>query len=415
MAIKIHHGANGAYKTSGAVWDDAVPAAKAGRLIITNIRGMSAERFERLFSDLPDSFDLMYINHETQEGMDKIRTWFQWAPRDAFLIFDEAQSLFPKSWTDKFLERFDYPGGLDAANTADRPFNFLDAWTRHRHWNWDVILTTPNIKYVHEQIRQTSEAAYEHRNLALLGNALKFIVQKDYKEAMHSAQENRAPNDGSTIVALRKIDKRVFKLSDSTATVQHLDTMTCKSAFASPRLLLLFGIGACAIYFAFKDGVRIPLSSSSTNKDSVAQAPAVRDTPKPVAADHDGDAKRVQSVPVEPSLIDPFGEFKITIKAGAFTSKGTLYIFELRRDDDVFQQSARDLAMAGYSIRGRSLCAADLIFEGQTRTVACSGAAQVAGDRAAKRLGSERQSSVASNESSVVVVPDSEYPARPWR
>lgn len=127
MAIKIHHGPNGSYKTSGAVWDDAVPAAKDGRLIITNIRGMSSERFHEVFPDLPDSFELQYINHETQAGMDQIRTWFQWAPRNAFLIFDEAQTLFPKKWSDKNLEKFDYPGGMDAANAADRPMNFLDA------------------------------------------------------------------------------------------------------------------------------------------------------------------------------------------------------------------------------------------------------------------------------------------------
>ncbi|RMO84683.1 hypothetical protein ALQ33_200048 [Pseudomonas syringae pv. philadelphi] len=74
---------------------------------------------------------------------------------------------------------------MDAAKAADRPMNFLDAWTRHRHWNWDIILTTPNIKYVHTDIRQTSEAAYQHSNLMLLGKWLKFLVAKDSKEAMH--------------------------------------------------------------------------------------------------------------------------------------------------------------------------------------------------------------------------------------
>ena len=214
MAIKIHHGANGSYKTSGAVWDDAVPAAKAGRLIITNVRGMSSEKFHAMFDDLPDTFDLMHIDHETAEGMDRIRTWFQWAPRDAFLIFDEAQTLFPKKWSAKYLDKFDFPGGMDAAKAADKPMNFLDGWTRHRHWNWDVILTTPNIKFVHPEIRDTAEAAYQHSNLKLLGSVLKFITQKDYKEAMHQASENKAPTDGSNIVALRKIDKRVFKLYD---------------------------------------------------------------------------------------------------------------------------------------------------------------------------------------------------------
>lgn len=39
VSIKIHHGPNGSNKTSGARQDDAVPALKDGRVIITNIRG----------------------------------------------------------------------------------------------------------------------------------------------------------------------------------------------------------------------------------------------------------------------------------------------------------------------------------------------------------------------------------------
>lgn len=214
MAIKIHHGPNGSYKTSGAIWDDAVPAAREGRLIITNVRGVTRERFEAVFDDLPDTFDVLWISHESTEGMERIRTWFQWAPRNAFLIFDEAQVIFPSKWTDKYVERFDYTGGPDKAKSDDKPTDWLSAWTMHRHFNWDIILTMPNIKYLHSDIRGTSEAAYQHSNLALLGKAMKKIVGKDYKEAMHSAQENKAPTDGSNIVTLRKIDPRVFKLYD---------------------------------------------------------------------------------------------------------------------------------------------------------------------------------------------------------
>ncbi len=43
MSIKIHHGPNGSYKTSGAIQDDAVPALKDGRVIITNVRGFTLE------------------------------------------------------------------------------------------------------------------------------------------------------------------------------------------------------------------------------------------------------------------------------------------------------------------------------------------------------------------------------------
>ncbi|WP_169790194.1 zonular occludens toxin domain-containing protein, partial [Pseudomonas cannabina] len=319
---------NGSYKTSGAVWDDAVPAAKAGRLIITNIRGMSSEKFNSLFPDLPDTFDLLYIDHESQEGMDRIRTWFHWVPRNAFMIFDEAQTLFPQKWTDKYVERFDFPEGMDAAKAADRPMNFLDAWTRHRHWNWDIILTTPNIKYVHTDIRQTSEAAYQHSNLMLLGKWLKFLVAKDYKEAMHSAQENRAPTDGSNIVALRKIDKRVFTLYDSTATGQHRDTMAGKNALASPRVVILLAVLVIifgTIYWRNGTGAfSNPLSVGSPKTAApVAQNPVPQGSAKtPNVAPNILPDKQV--VPLPSVTSDPFGSYEIVIK-GSITREALIY------------------------------------------------------------------------------------------
>ncbi|MFU4985178.1 zonular occludens toxin domain-containing protein, partial [Pseudomonas aeruginosa] len=117
----------------------------------------------------------------------------QWAPRGAFLIFDETQLLFPKSWREKDLERFDYPGGPEAAHAADRPMGWLDAWTRHRHFNWDIVLTTPNISYIRDDIRMTCEMAYKHSNLAVIG------IPGRYKEAQHDAQLNRPPADGTII------------------------------------------------------------------------------------------------------------------------------------------------------------------------------------------------------------------------
>lgn len=393
MAIKIHHGANGSYKTSGAVWDDAVPAAKDGRLIITNVRGMSSEKFHSLFPDLPDTFDLQYINHETQAGMDKIRTWFQWAPRDAFLIFDEAQTLFPKKWNDKFLEKYDYPGGIDAANAADRPMGFLDAWTRQRHWNWDVVLTTPNIKYIHDDIRQTSEAAYQHSNLMLLGKWLKFLAGKDYKEAMHSAQENKAPTDGSNIVALRKIDKRVFDLYDSTATGQHRDTMAGKNALASPRVVILVVVLAAifgTLYFrngssAF-DNPLAPKAAPGSVK--VSQEGGTSRTQSNSAPSGNGVSVQ-QGVPSS-SVADPFSTHEIYIKGSLRNlERGVLFVFEIRKNDLTFSQSGNDLLAAGYSIRAKGLCVAELTYENRTRVVTCRGS-RPPGD-GEKRLGAERR------------------------
>ncbi|EHS33068.1 zonular occludens toxin domain-containing protein, partial [Pseudomonas aeruginosa] len=177
MSIKIHHGPNGSYKTSGAIQDDAVPALKDGRVIITNVRGFTLERAYQVFPDLPNTAEIINLDLESLEDLEKMRTWFQWAPRGAFLIFDETQLLFPKSWREKDLERFDYPGGPEAAHAADRPMGWLDAWTRHRHFNWDIVLTTPNISYIRDDIRMTCEMAYKHSNLAVIG------IPGRYKEA----------------------------------------------------------------------------------------------------------------------------------------------------------------------------------------------------------------------------------------
>lgn len=108
MSIKIHHGANGSYKTSGAIQDDAIPALQEGRLIITNVRGFTLERVLLEMPELPDSVDIINLDLEKLEDMERMRTWFQWAPRGAFIIFDETQLVFPKSWRERDLERFDF-------------------------------------------------------------------------------------------------------------------------------------------------------------------------------------------------------------------------------------------------------------------------------------------------------------------
>jgi len=84
MAIKIHHGPNGSYKTSGAIQDDAVPALKAGRYIITNVRGFTLERVLQVMPDIPASTDIINLSLESLDDMEKMRTWFQWAMKPSW-------------------------------------------------------------------------------------------------------------------------------------------------------------------------------------------------------------------------------------------------------------------------------------------------------------------------------------------
>ncbi len=333
MSIKIHHGPNGSYKTSGAIQDDAVPALKDGRVIITNVRGFTLERAYQVFPDLPNTAEIINLDLESLEDLEKMRTWFQWAPR-AFLIFDETQLLFPKSWREKDLERFDYPGGPEAAHAADRPMGWLDAWTRHRHFNWDIVLTTPNISYIRDDIRMTCEMAYKHSNLAVIG------IPGRYKEAQHDAQLNRPPADG-TIIEYKRIRKQTFALYQSTATGKTQDTKAGKSSSGRlswffywhcwPALLALSGIWGLCARLALRLLRHLPTLLATLLKPLAAPA-AVAAPTRPAANSFlppglvpDGPA----AAPVDLNA-HPFADRRISILAHAYRkSRGDIYMFAL--------------------------------------------------------------------------------------
>ena len=226
MSIKIHHGANGSYKTSGAVMDDFIPKVREGRLVVTNVRGITRERCEnammplsfyerwilrkkapyrKVFPEIPDSFDVIHVNTDTVEGAEKLRRWFHWVPHGAFLLIDEVQSVWPDRMNARDISALDYPGGKDAALRDNRPSDWLDAFTRHRHFGWDMTLTTPNIKYVRDDIRLTSEGAFKHKNKALVG------FRGHYMEGFHDAQENGLTSQLVSI-ADKKISREVWGL-----------------------------------------------------------------------------------------------------------------------------------------------------------------------------------------------------------
>ena len=389
MAIKIHHGPNGSYKTSGAIQDDLIPALKAGRHIITNIRGLTRERVFQVFPKTPSSLEVENLDLEDLDDLEKMRTFPQWAPRGAFIIFDETQLIFLKSWRDADLRKFDFPGGPQAAKEADRPINWLDGWTRHRHWNWDIILTTPNIGYIREDIRLTAEKAYLHSNLAVIG------INGRYKESQHAATENKPGMKGS-MVAVKKINKRTFQLYESTATGTVSDTIAGKSIFRDPKVLFLLGLPALLVgNFLLGDG----FSFSQHNADP---APAA----KPVASDL-ADPPNRHSIPVNPpgrnaaapvfgqqanqlaAVGHPFEGHLIQIRGSVLGQQDPfrLYLFDVvSPTGDRFQINSRQLRQSGYSLSETADCSVRLTFADLSFYAVCAGAAQ----RAAERLVSER-------------------------
>ncbi|MFJ3049105.1 zonular occludens toxin domain-containing protein [Pseudomonas nitroreducens] len=427
MSIKIHHGPNGSYKTSGAIQDDAVPALKEGRVIITNVRGFTLERAYEVFPDLPNTAEIINLDLESLADLDRMRSWFQWAPRGAFLIFDETQLLFPKSWREKDLEKFDYPGGPEAAHKADRPMGWLDAWTRHRHFNWDIVLTTPNISYIRDDIRMTCEMAYKHSNLAVIG------IPGRYKEAQHDAQLNRPPADG-TIVEYKRIQKRTFALYQSTATGKTQDTKAGKSLLRSPKLVFLLALLACTIGFVSYMGplkvvggnaaqapAKPAVAPAQSGGTPTAQTAAVAPAARPPAAG----AVPAQPLPDRPAdppaelNPHPFAGRAITITAHLYSKKkGDQYMFLLVDPEGRHLNiTSWELVGSGYAIRSKGACVAELMYERWKQTVTCVGAAPRLASNQVQLSVNTPSAPTGSNASPphLVVVPDTEYASRPWR
>jgi zona occludens toxin len=258
MSIKIYWGSNGSYKSASAVQDDIIPELLKGRVVVTNIRGCTLERCVEQYPDIPDSADIIHVDTAKAGGLDRLQTWFRWVPKGALIVLDEVQLIHRKAWREKDLERFIYRvtdefgnsrfATFDEAERDNTPFDMLDAFTRHRHFNWDLVLTTPNIKYIRDDIRGTCETAYRQANGALLGSFFK----GKFKRAMHDADDNK-PGTGALTQTL-SINPKVFKCYDSTATGKAQDTRAGTNIFKSPRLLLSLACAIGGFAYAFSSG-----------------------------------------------------------------------------------------------------------------------------------------------------------------
>lgn len=370
MSIKIHHGAPGSYKSSGAIHTDVIPAIKAGRHIITNVRGFTAERCKEVLGKaVPDEFKVTYIDTEAQEGRDHLARFYHWAPKGVFFLVDEVQRIFPPAWRQSDLDRLDYPGGPEVAKADGRPETIDVAFDMHRHHNWDFVFTTPNIKKVHAVIRAASETAIRHTNMKILG------FGKRYKTVLHLADNSGASmSDVLQAKPFNKVPNYVFKLYDSTTTGQVTDTIAGSSILRDPKILFFLGVIGFCLYFGL-------IKPEYIDKPSKASAPS------PAAATTSGAVGASPTAGVRPSgapaasgggvlSVGPFAGHRLIISCHILIkdnlgSYRVEYCFALRKGDEVAPLDVDDWPEELASVDAVSGCHAVVKYQGQPVDVYC--------------------------------------------
>ncbi|HAT04541.1 MAG TPA: zona occludens toxin [Aeromonas salmonicida] len=370
MSIKIHHGAPGSYKSSGAIHTDVMPAIKAGRHIVTNVRGFTAERCrEVLGKAVPDDFQVTYIETESQEGRDHFARFYHWAPKGVFFLVDEVQRIFPPSWRQTDLDRLDYPGGPDAAKNDGRPETIDVAFDMHRHHNWDFVFTTPNIKKVHQVIRAAAETAIRHTNMAILG------IGGRYKTVLHlSDNSGSSMSDVLQAKPFNKVPKYVFKLYDSTTTGKVSDTIAGSSVLRDPKILFFLAVWGFCVFFGFikPEYIDAPAKASQAAADASSVPGAVDGAP--------ADGVRTGSAPAASPggvlSVGPFAGHQLIISCHVLVKddRGSYrvdYCFSLRKGDEVQPLYSDDWPDELASVDAMSACHAVVKYQGKPVDVYC--------------------------------------------
>lgn len=383
MSITIHHGANGSYKTSAVIQDYFIPAALSGRTVVTNIRGVSAENTYQKLEGVPDGFEVIFVDTKTTEGKERIKRWFHWVPVGALLLFDEAGSTFPKAMSASEIKSLDYEGGADRAKADNRPLTWIEAWQEHRHWNWDIVLSCPNIKSVRDDIRETTEGAYKHKNLAVLGSMFK----GKYNEGYHSAADNGTSSSHFTTVSdAKKIKPIVFELYESTATGKTTDTLNGGNIFMQVKVLLPLVVAVAALGYSFTSGgfdyfidptANLPSGHDSPASSAAAPVPIVQSTSKDRSIPS-GNVPDKQVVPADPVTPQhPLKDLSLQILGFAqnHDTGRFVYWFELVTGQGEQAQKRRlttvDLNNLGYTVTGVADCLAQFKFQNIIFSVSC--------------------------------------------
>jgi len=246
MSIAIHHGPPGSYKTFALVQRHAIDALKKGRTIVTNIRGFEDVELIKSLYDIHKDASVISVDTKSKDGLLLLAKWFHWVPFGALILIDEAQAVYPmrRDFKPESLDHFTNDYGLEieqAYNNEPRPRDMHLAFDMHRHFGWDLFLSTPNISKINKIIRQSTEWAYKHRDLSGL---LPWYKNK-WVEVQHDPESTGKTISSRVGVPVKyKADLKIFKCYSSTATGDYKGSEAGRSVFKDPKIL-----GICFVVF----------------------------------------------------------------------------------------------------------------------------------------------------------------------
>ena len=375
MTAVIHHGPPGSYKTFALVQRVLIPALQSGRVVITNIRGFNdIDRIKQSLNiSIPDSAQIYYVEPNT-EGYEAIAKFFHWAPAGALICMDEGQRVYPLRKT-----RFDHLDQSDDIPILDsdgkplidietglmitRPATLEIAIDQHRHFNWDIYISTPNIAKIHGEIRKCVEWAYRHRD----NSGLLPWMKNSWSEFRHdSEQSGKSVSHYSGAPKRYKADKRIFTCYQSTATGAAKATNENISIFRDPKLRIAAALFVSAFAYIFYEGrsayERITNPTGDTPQmaaNPVTEFPAKN---AGVPADVDIHVPVAKGMPARPSDVNPFEGLPIYYTGNINDQR----FFEVRYPDDtVLSITLGDLQQLGFTFRFASGSFVALEFNGR--------------------------------------------------
>ncbi|PHR84506.1 MAG: hypothetical protein COA59_06010 [Colwellia sp.] len=381
MSIKIHHGPDGTFKTSGAIKDDILPVIKSGRTLVTNIRGFSKQLAIKVLGrkNVHKNFKVIFVDTECQAGRDKMARFFHWAPKGSFFVIDEVQRIFKPKWTAKDVALLNYIGGTAQAELDDRPEDMDTAWDMQRHYNWDFVFTTTSITKVRSEMKDMAKVAVRHINLGLW---------RFYKTVEHAADSRgTTKSNQGTIKYFNYVPSKIFALYSSTKTGAFTNSEPRTAFYRDPKVLgLLLCLGVLWSYLFSKSDVKI-LGGADNTATQTVEDDNQKLSNKTSKISTDGDSDSIANAAVDDvsdelhnkmGAIEPF--IKATIITGSvFTGSTALsrgfdstYAFSANYDNKELSFTSMDLVDRGYRVDWITSCKAAITLDEQTEYVYCS-------------------------------------------